>query len=111
MQDRSRYARGSRDRCGTGAGKDHCTDWCAILLWIVPAKVEGTWRLPQGELRLQQQFQMVTGTLGGAEISEGRLRGNEITFKVASTLYEGRVRGNTMEGTVNGKPWSGSRER
>src|SRR5262249_5099952 len=23
--------------------------WCTALLWIVPAKIEGSWRLPQGE--------------------------------------------------------------
>jgi hypothetical protein len=38
--------------------------WCTALLWIVPAKIEGSWRLPQGELVLEQQFQMVSGTLG-----------------------------------------------
>ena len=28
--------------------KDDCTSYCTALLWIVPAKVEGTWSLPQG---------------------------------------------------------------
>ena len=27
-----------------------CSSWCTAMLYIVPAKVEGTWRLPQGEL-------------------------------------------------------------
>ena len=36
-----------------------CTSWCTALLWIVPAKVEGTWKMPQGELTLKQQFQKV----------------------------------------------------
>src|SRR5688572_31691944 len=31
-----------------------CTSWCTALLWIVPAKVEGTWKLPQGQLTLKQ---------------------------------------------------------
>ena len=26
-----------------------CDRWCTALLWIVPAKVEGSWRSPQGD--------------------------------------------------------------
>src|SRR5687768_6480000 len=39
-----------------------CQSWCTALLYIVPAKVGGTWRLPHGELTLEQKFQMVSGT-------------------------------------------------
>src|SRR5687767_1624193 len=63
---------------------DDCTSWCTALLWIVPAKVEGSWQMPQGELKLTQQFQNVTGTLNGQAISEGKLRGEEISFKVGT---------------------------
>ena len=42
---------------------DPCPGFCTALLWIVPARVEGTWALPEGELVLEQQFQMVTGPL------------------------------------------------
>ena len=38
----------------TATVTDDCTSWCTALLWIVPAKVEGTWQLPQGELTLKQ---------------------------------------------------------
>ena len=35
-----------------------CTTWCTALHWIVPAKVEGAWKLAQGgELALTQSFQ------------------------------------------------------
>jgi precorrin-6B methylase 2 len=78
---------------------DDCTSWCTALLWIVPAKVEGTWALPQGELKLTQQFQKVSGTLGSQPISEGKLRGNELTFKVGTTSYAGKVNGMTIQGT------------
>ena len=27
-----------------------CTSWCTALFWIVPAKVEGTWQMPAGNL-------------------------------------------------------------
>ena len=64
-----------------------CTSWCTALLWIVPAKVEGTWTMPQGELKLTQQFQKVTGTLGAQAISEGKLRGDELTFKAGTRLH------------------------
>ena len=59
-----------------------CSNWCTALLWIVPAKVEGTWQLGQNPLALKQQFQMVSGSLGSQAISDGRLRGDEITFTV-----------------------------
>ena len=79
-----------------------CESWCRALLWIVPAKVDGAWQFPQGDLRLEQQFQMISGMFGSAPISEGRLRGSEIAFRVGSALYTGRVDGNVMRGTVTG---------
>jgi SAM-dependent methyltransferase len=82
--------------------EDGCESWCTALLWVVPAKVEGTWQLADGELRLDQQFQMVSGTLGPQPLADGRLRGREITFTVGERHYEGRVNGSTIEGTVTG---------
>jgi precorrin-6B methylase 2 len=81
-----------------------CTTWCTALFWVVPAKVEGAWKMAQGgELALTQTFQKVSGTLrNGANttpITEGRLRGDEITFKAGNTTYTGRVSGNTIKGT------------
>ena len=43
---------------------------------------------------------MVSGTLGGAPISDGRLRGEEIAFAVGEAKYTGRVNGNAISGTV-----------
>jgi precorrin-6B methylase 2 len=84
----------------------NCTSWCNALLWIVPAKVQGTWKLPQGTLTLSQNFQMVSGSLITGSIStpvtSGRLRGDQITFSVGTAQYTGRVNGNTMEGTLKG---------
>jgi hypothetical protein len=79
-----------------------CSNWCTALLWIVPAKVEGTWQLGQGLLTLKQEFQMVSGSLGSQTIADGRLRGDEITFSVGDAKYTGRVDGNTMKGTITG---------
>jgi precorrin-6B methylase 2 len=89
-----------------------CVSWCTALLWIVPAKVEGTWQTPAGDLKLLQQFQMISGTLGSQAISDARLRGAEISFKVGPATYTGRVEGNTMRGTVAGGPggqWTATR--
>jgi len=75
-----------------------CTSWCTALLWIVPAKVEGTWSTPQGDLELKQNFQMVSGTMGGKPINEGRLRGDQFTFTAGGTNHTVTVNGNTMQG-------------
>ena len=80
---------------------DDCTSWCTALLWIVPAKVEGTWTLPQGELNLKQEFQKLQGTLGSAKV-EGKMNGDEITFTAGKTTYKGKVSGKTMQGTIDG---------
>jgi hypothetical protein len=93
----------------TATVTEDCTSWCQALFWIVPAKVEGSWKLPQGTLTLKQNFQMLTGTLGSTPIADGRLRGNEITFKVGTATYTGSVDGKTMQGTVGGNPWTASR--
>jgi SAM-dependent methyltransferase len=83
---------------------DDCDFWCDALLWIIPAKVEGRWKIPQGELRLNQNFQMVSGTLttglNTITISDGRLYGDQITFRVNDEKYSGNVKGNTIEGIV-----------
>ena len=82
----------------------NCSQWCTAHLWIVPAKVAGTWRLPQGGLQLAQEFQQVTGTLssGGASqpIVNGKLQGELITFVAGGTEYSGRVTGDTIQGTA-----------
>jgi len=90
---------------------EDCTSWCTALLWIVPAKVEGTWAMPQGALTLTQKFQMVTGTLGSTPIADGRLRGDEITFTAGGAKYTGKVNGNSMSGTNGaGAKWSATKK-
>jgi hypothetical protein len=94
---------------------EDCESWCTALLWIVPAKVDGTWRLPQGELAITQSFQMISGTLasgGSSTPISGKLRGDEITFTAGTAQYTGHVTGSTMEGTVtggNGGSWKATR--
>jgi SAM-dependent methyltransferase len=83
---------------------ESCTRFCTALLWVVPAHVEGVWRVDDSELRLTQQFQNVAGTwtIGGVAkpISGGRLNGDEISFFVGSVPYKARVTPASIEGTV-----------
>ena len=84
---------------------DPCPTWCTSLLWIVPAKVAGAWQMDAGELVLEQRFQQVSGQLrtpdGTVAITEGRLRGDRISFEAGGTSFTGRVAGgSTMSGTA-----------
>jgi phospholipid N-methyltransferase len=88
-----------------------CSGWCTAHLWIVPAKAGGSWTLGKDTLTLEQQFQMLTGTLGGTAVGEGRLRGADISFTVGTVKYTGTVRGNTMGGTMStGGAWTAARK-
>ena len=80
---------------------DNCdSSWCTALLWIVPARVGGTYKTPQGELTLRQQFQMLSGTLradGRTVPIEGKVTGTEIRFKAGGKEYRGHMKGKTLE--------------
>jgi hypothetical protein len=77
-------------------------------LWIVPAKVEGTWTWQSNpgtaELNLTQTFQIINGTLKlngrDLQIKNATIEGNLISFSAGEQKYSGRVTGNTIEGTV-----------
>ncbi len=92
------------DETATVDSTQGCTTYCTAHLWIVPAKVQGTWKLPQGQLALKQEFQMVSGTLstGGRNvaIANGRLHGDQISFVADGAQYSARVTGGLMEGSV-----------
>jgi hypothetical protein len=87
-----------------------------VYFWIVPAKVEGTWKLSGGKggtLELKQKYQQVTGTatIDGkrSEIKDGKLNGAELAFTLAgtdgnATKHTATVDGDTMKGkTGEGK--------
>jgi precorrin-6B methylase 2 len=88
------------DQTETVSDKEGCTGYCTAHLWIVPAKVEGKWKLPAGELTLSQAYQTVSGTLGGNPISNATLHGDRVTFNAGNAQYTGRVNGRTFTGTV-----------
>jgi hypothetical protein len=82
-----------------------CTSYCRAMLWIVPAKVNGNWKMAGGALSLNQQYQMLTGTLNGQPISNAKMNGSQITFTAGGRTYTGTVNGNTMTGSG----WSATR--
>lgn len=96
-------------------GED-CSGWCTALLWIVPAKVEGSWRLADGELVLKQSYQKISGTITSGNrtmpIASGRLRGEEIYIRTNDNEYRGQISGDTISGTSkNGAGWTATRAR
>jgi precorrin-6B methylase 2 len=76
------------------------TSWCTALLWIVPARVEGTHKLPQGEVTFKQRYQVLSGNLvteGRNYALEGKVRGEEVTFTAGGREYRGRLVGKRFE--------------
>jgi SAM-dependent methyltransferase len=81
--------------------------------WVVPANVMGSWALEAGpdrsELRFEQRYQKIEGTIGlGGTVQgglrEARLRGFAIAFAYVDQAgvrrdFTGRVTGNRMEGS------------
>jgi len=97
-----------------------------VYYWVIPAEVSGTWRvtMPTGQsasastLRLQQQFQKVSGTLsrGGNEVAidKATLSGDRLRFSVVQGEavqmdFEGRINGDVLRGhvKVRGGPAAG----
>ncbi len=83
-------------------GTSNCSSWCRGHFWIVPAKVEGTWKMGDSEITLKQAFQKVSGTVKTgnvvAPITAGKLTGDSITFTAGATTYTGKVSGDRIEG-------------
>ena len=89
-----------------------CNSWCTAHLWIVPAKVDGNWASPQGELTFKQTFQNISGTLKSADAVtpiNGKLNGDQISFTAGNVTYTGRVNGSSMEGNAGGAKWNATR--
>jgi hypothetical protein len=82
---------------------ENCEQWCTVMLYIVPARIDGKWRIGSDVLELKQEFQMVSGTLtsGGQPTPvTGSLRGEELTLKAGNRAITARVQGNQIDGTV-----------
>jgi hypothetical protein len=92
------------------------------MLWVVPAKIDGRWRLqlrlPAGaqtwDLDIRQKYQEIDGVVRNGErppggIWQSSLRGDRVSFVLvdntdreneANLYFEGVVRGATMEGEL-----------
>lgn len=103
----------------TGTTDDESFSYNTALLWIVPAKVGGIWKMGSGELSLTQEFQMLSGTYTegnrAVTIESGKMKGTEINFTTGGTHYNGMVNGDTIEGTYtsggNNRTWRATRVR
>lgn len=84
-----------------------------IYFWVVPAKVEGDWRLTlpngeQGTLSLKQNYQKVSGTLKtksqSLPVTDGRLKGKALTVAFGNGSNAGtltaEIEGKQLKGTV-----------
>jgi SAM-dependent methyltransferase len=96
------FSMGDWEADQTESVNEDCRSYCTAHLWIVPANVQGTWKLPQGELTLEQKYQMLSGNLkgGNAGAVTGRMDGEQISFKVGNTQFSGKVVGDTIEGVA-----------
>ncbi len=96
---------------GTVTLEGNCSSWCTAYLWIIPAKVDGKWKLSDGELTITQKYQTVTGSIssgGKAMPIIGKLNGNVISFRADKSEYEGQVDGNAISGSIKSGGANGS---
>lgn len=89
-----------------------------IFLWIVPARVDGSWTLTDNgrtvPLTIEQSFQRFLGTAGeDGRIEQGRLQGTRIRFitniGTGRRVYEGTVDGDRITGSGANANWSAVR--
>jgi SAM-dependent methyltransferase len=89
------------DQTVTLTRTDGCdTPWCTALFWIVPAKAAGTYKLPQGEVTLKQNFQVLSGSVsvdGTTYALEGKVQGENVSFTAGGKTYQGRMNGKNLE--------------
>jgi hypothetical protein len=91
-------------------------EYRTAYLWIVPAKVEGSWTLKeqgggQYSVNLKQTFQKISGDVATGSAKQplvgATLRGEEIKFafnddKGVTRTFTGTVRGNELTGVLKG---------
>lgn len=100
------------DRTESVAGSNQ-----TIYLWIVPAKVAGSWTITPASgapvtISLTQMYQKFEGGNGSMKVAKGSLRGDHINFALvegsgASREFHGRVTGDRIEG----KGWTAVRSK
>lgn len=90
-----------------------------VYLWIVPAKIDGNWKMRTGEhlvdLQINRKYQFFSGmgSFNGKKqpVRNGRIEGTKVTFDLAlngkTARYTGLVQ---ADGTIKGETWSAVRE-
>jgi len=80
-------------------------DGRAVMLWIIPAKVGGVWQVAGSDpfvLELEQKFQHLEGAAIRGDkrtaLTDGRIRGDQITFTIDGTTYQGRIGNEAIAG-------------
>ncbi len=99
--------------------EENWNSWNTAYLWIIPAKVGGKWKLGDGELELVQEYQFVRGNfkagIRSQSVTDGRLEGNTISFKINDDTYTGVVSDVMIKGTAankaEGKTWDWTASR
>lgn len=90
-----------------------CDEYCTAHLWIVPARIDGAWQTPSGELAIRQRYQFFSGTLGEARVTDGRIEGDTVRFTAGDVRYVARWTRGRLEGEARERgaatPWSASR--
>ncbi|MEJ2110705.1 MAG: class I SAM-dependent methyltransferase [Acidobacteriota bacterium] len=89
------------DRVITSGGR-------SLYLWIIPAKVDGTWTWTENSktatLDLDQTFQMLEGSItfegNTMPAMNMQLRGDRIAFTCGNQYYSGRVTPSGIQGTI-----------
>ena len=74
--------------------------WCTALLWIVPVRAAGSYKTPQGDVVLKQNFQMLSGTMrteGKTVAIQGKVLGAQIEFTAGGKKSTGKLNGKELE--------------
>ena len=91
-----------------------------LHLWIVPAKIDGTWQLSLDsraiDVKIEQKYQQFYGTAvvdgRSRRIRSGRVTGAQVSFELAVAIgklrrFIGQV---TPAGDINGEEWQAKRK-
>ena len=116
IADAEIYAKPGADKRDEDEHSSYNWDWAGYY-WVVPAKIDGVWNFMDGELILEQKYQMFSGNFNvhgkSHRIEQGKLTGSEVQFTVSGTSYSGkvengRIAGTYTDGTKNGT-WEATR--